>query len=168
MSLAPPSVVRNESNTPVVTGGHSDEVWRPLASIASDDSVTVREVNDLGVLERYAAAWNRLLRETPGGASYFHSYDWFATYWQHYGADQRMRVLLVLDDGRLAGIVPLVVVRERTRLGRLRSLRYPLHGWGSFYSPIGRDLRLLLRHALGHVLSERRDWDLIDITEERL
>ena len=59
-----------------------------------------------------------------------------------------MRVMLVFDEGRLAGVVPLVVACERTRLGTLRSLRYPLHGWGSFYGPIGADSRLLLRHTL--------------------
>jgi CelD/BcsL family acetyltransferase involved in cellulose biosynthesis len=162
MSLAPPSIVRNESNAPVVTRGDSAELGDRSAGVTSDHSFTIREINDLDALERYAAAWNRLLQETPG-ASYFHSYDWFATYWRHYGTDQRMRVMLVLDDGRLAGIVPLVVARDQTRLGRLRSLRYPLHGWGSFYGPIGRDPRLLLRHALANVLTGRRDWDLIDM-----
>jgi CelD/BcsL family acetyltransferase involved in cellulose biosynthesis len=127
---------------------------RPVFSIC--------EINDLGSLERYAAGWNELLSETPGG-SYFHSFEWFATYWQHFGGDQRMRVLLVLEDGRLIGIVPLVVIRERTRVGRLRSLRYPLHGWGSFYGPIGPEPRLLLRHALAHVFGSRRDWDLLDL-----
>jgi CelD/BcsL family acetyltransferase involved in cellulose biosynthesis len=66
-------------------------------------------------------------------------------------------------DGRLVGIVPFVVVRERTRLGLLRSLRYPLQGWGSFYGPIGGDPRVLLRHALAHILVKRRDWDLLDM-----
>jgi CelD/BcsL family acetyltransferase involved in cellulose biosynthesis len=74
-----------------------------------------------------------------------------------------MRILLMLDDGRLAGVVPLVVTRERTKLGSLRSLRYPLHGWGSFYGPIGADARCLLRCALKHILATRRDWELLDL-----
>src|SRR4029078_5064762 len=109
------------------------------------------EVNDLRRLERYAPDWNALLEVTPG-ASYFHTYDWFATYWQHFGQGQRMRVVLMFDHGRLAGVAPFVVARERTKLGWIRSLRYPLHGWGSFYGPIGPDTGNLLRQSLRHIL----------------
>lgn len=163
MNVALLSTLPNESNATVLPGAESAEVRNVPSMPSLDDSaVSVREINDLGALARYAAGWNALLPETPGG-SYFHSYNWFATYWEHYGGDQRMRVLLVLDDGRLAGIVPLVVAYEQTTLGRLRSLRYPLHGWGSFYGPIGREPRTLLRHALAHVLGSRRDWDLLEM-----
>ncbi|MEX2138297.1 MAG: GNAT family N-acetyltransferase [Pirellulales bacterium] len=163
MKLAPLSTLPIESNALVVPRAPSAEVCRALSRPPLDETaVTIREINDLAALERYAAGWNGLLRETPS-ASYFHSYDWFSTYWRHCGGDQRMRVLLVLEEGRLAGIVPLVVARDRTRLGQLRSLRYPLHGWGSFYGPIGSEPRGLLRHALAHVLAGRRDWDLLDM-----
>jgi CelD/BcsL family acetyltransferase involved in cellulose biosynthesis len=161
MSLASPQVVSNLSIAPVVPPAeHSDCTYvRPALN---SRSIEIREVNDLQGIEQYSAAWNKLLPSTPG-ASYFHSYDWFATYWRHFGAEQRMRVLFLLDEGRLAGVVPLVVARERTKLGRLRSLRYPLHGWGSFYGPIGADCRSILRCALKHVLATRRDWDLLDL-----
>jgi CelD/BcsL family acetyltransferase involved in cellulose biosynthesis len=161
MTLASPQVVSNLTNAPVLPrteqSGRS-QIWSALDSA----EVEVREVNDLDELEQYAADWNKLLLRTPG-ASYFHSYDWFADYWRHFSADQRMRVMLVLDDGRLAGVVPLVIARELTKLGSLRSLRYPLHGWGSFYGPIGADTRCILRCALEHILATRRDWDLLDL-----
>lgn len=161
MTLAAPDVVSNLANAPVVPRTQPSD--RSLDSPAiRPAAVGVREINDLNLLEPHIADWNKLLSATPG-ASYFYSYDWFATYWRHFGAGQRMRVLLVLDDGRLAGVVPLVVTRERTKLGRLRSLRYPLHGWGSFYGPIGTDSRFLLRYALKHILATRRDWDLLDL-----
>ena len=161
MKLAPQPSLPNEANVRVIPAGESADLCNKR--LASDDSTFhVREINDLGSLDRFAAGWNRLLHETPG-ASYFQSYDWFATYWQYYGSDRRMRVLLVLDEGRLVGIVPLVVVRDRTRAGHLRSLRYPLHGWGSFYGPIGRQPRVLLRHAFAHILGTTRDWDLLDM-----
>jgi CelD/BcsL family acetyltransferase involved in cellulose biosynthesis len=161
MTLASPDRVSNLANAPVVPRAESsvDSLDWPAIHPAA---VEVHEINDPSALEPHATDWNELLLATPG-ASYFHSYDWFATYWRHFGAEQRMRVLLVFDDERLAGIVPLVVTRERTKLGSLRSLRYPLHGWGSFFGPIGADSRLLLRYALKHVLTTRRDWDLLDL-----
>jgi CelD/BcsL family acetyltransferase involved in cellulose biosynthesis len=125
-------------------------------------SLEVREINELASLERFAADWNSLLPRTPG-ASYFQSFDWFATYWRHFGATRRMRVMLVWGNQRLVGVVPLCIVRERTKIGGVRSLRYPLDGWGSFYGPIGGEPRMLLRAALAHVLATPRDWDLIDM-----
>jgi CelD/BcsL family acetyltransferase involved in cellulose biosynthesis len=161
MSLASSHVVSNLLIAPVVPRAERSAGAHVLAAL-SPGSIEVREVNDPSGLEQYAADWNKLLPATPG-ASYFHSYDWFATYWRHFGAGQRMRVMLVLNDGRVAGVVPLVVTRERTKLGRLRSLRYPLHGWGSFYGPIGADWRSILRCTLRHVLATGRDWDLLDL-----
>jgi CelD/BcsL family acetyltransferase involved in cellulose biosynthesis len=120
------------------------------------------EINDPIVLERYAPDWNALLESTPG-ASYFHTYEWFATYWRHFGDTQRMRTVLLFDGDRLTGVAPFVVARERTTAGAIRSLRYPLHGWGSFYGPIGSDTRTILRLSLKHLLATRRDWDVIDM-----
>ena len=56
-----------------------------------------------------------------------------------FGAGQTLRVIVVLDDDRAAGIVPLVVRSERSKLGAFRVLTFPLHDWGSFYGPIGPD-----------------------------
>jgi CelD/BcsL family acetyltransferase involved in cellulose biosynthesis len=162
MKLADIPNVQNETIAPIVPTG---SVVRPVGGSVNPVGIAgptdVREINSLGALAPYKAAWNGLLPHTPG-ASYFHSYDWFATYWKHYGAEQRMRVVLVFDQDGLVGVVPLTVVRERTKLGRLRSLRYPLHGWGSFFGAIGPNTELLLGRALDHVLTTRRDWDLLD------
>ena len=96
----------------------------------------VVEINDIDELEHYWLIWNALLAETPG-ASFFHSLDWLATYWKHFGHRQKLRVLVVYSRGIPVGIVPLTVICERTRVGRIRTLTYPLHDWGSFYGPIG-------------------------------
>ena len=70
-------------------------------------------------------------------ASFFHSFDWLEIYWRHFGDGQRLRVLVVRAGGEPLGILPLVVRSERTRLGTVRTLTYPLHDWGTFYGPIG-------------------------------
>jgi CelD/BcsL family acetyltransferase involved in cellulose biosynthesis len=102
------------------------------------------------------------LAETAG-ASFFQSWDWLACYWRHYGGTQRLRVLLVLEDGQPRGVVPLVVREEQTRAGRLRILTYPLDDWGSFFGPIGGQPQAILTAALGYVRATARDWDLLDL-----
>ena len=120
----------------------------------------VIEVNDFDALESYRLAWDALLPETPR-ASYFHTYDWLATYWRHFGQDQRLRVLIARAAGKTIGIVPLVVRSERHRLGSERVLTFPLEDWGMWYGPIGRNTAATWLLAARHIASSRRDWDTI-------
>jgi CelD/BcsL family acetyltransferase involved in cellulose biosynthesis len=119
------------------------------------------EINDPAGLAALAPLWRTLLAQTPG-ASFFHSLDWLATYWKHFGGGQRLRVLVV-DDGGAVGILPLVVRRVRRRLGIVRVLTYPLDDWGSFYGPLGGDPVGTLAGGLSHVLRAPRDWHVIEL-----
>ena len=74
-----------------------------------------------------------------------------------------LRVLVVETEGKPIGIVPLVVTMESRRIGRVRVLGYPLHGWGSFYGPIGPEPTAILSAALQHICNTPRNWDLIDL-----
>ncbi len=123
---------------------------------------TVREINDLQTLVGYRLVWNSLLPQTPG-ASFFHSLDWLETYWSHFGAELRWRVLLVYRGDRCIGILPLVL-RHKRLVGKLRVLTYPLDNWGSFYGPIGPDPGATLAAGLGHIRDTPRDWDLVELS----
>jgi CelD/BcsL family acetyltransferase involved in cellulose biosynthesis len=122
----------------------------------------VEEFRDIESLSSLADEWRRLLAQTPN-ANFFQSLDWLTTYWRHYGEGQRLRLLVVRDDAGVAGIVPLTVLREPSRLGGLRTLTYPQAYWGSFYGSIGPDPATTLRAALQHIARSRRDWDVIDL-----
>jgi len=121
----------------------------------------VVEINRIEELEAHRPLWDALLSQTPR-ASFFQSLDWLQTYWRHFGAGQRLRVLIV-GGQRPLGIVPLTVVLQRTRIGRLKTLTYPLHDWGSLYGPLGPDPRAALTAALGHIRRTPRDWDMLDL-----
>ncbi len=94
----------------------------------------VLEINCIDALEPYRPAWQTLLDQTAAG-SFFQSLEWLEVYWRHFGEGQKLRVLIVAAAGRPAGILPLSVMPERTRLGPVRTLTYPLHNWGSFTAP---------------------------------
>lgn len=127
----------------------------------------VDEYSDLASAAYLRAAWNELLAVTPR-ADFFRSFDWLETYWNHYGASQRLRLLVVRDDAAAdpqapVGIVPLTVLTEPSKLGALRILTYPAAYWGSHYSPIGATQPQILAAALAHVKGTRRNWDLLDL-----
>lgn len=97
--------------------------------------MNVRELNSLEELLCLEAVWSDLLSQTPE-ANFFQSLTWLKVYWQHYGTEQELRVLLVEDGGQALGILPLVRRREQTKVGPISYLTYPLDYWGSFYGPI--------------------------------
>jgi CelD/BcsL family acetyltransferase involved in cellulose biosynthesis len=129
----------------------------------------VREFRDIAALRPYRETWNALLAETAD-ASYFLSYDWLENYWEHFRADQELRVLVIESPGvatnhapHVVGILPLVVRREETRLGKVRVLTFPLHGWGTSYGPIGPDPQTTLDQAWRYLATLKRDFDLFDL-----
>lgn len=122
----------------------------------------VHEINDIDELAKYRLAWSLLLPQTRN-ATFFQSLDWLEVYWRHFGANQRLRALVVFRENRPMGIVPLVVRTERTGIGRLRMLTYPLDYWGSFYGPIGPGPTATLLAAMQHIRHTPRDWDLLDL-----
>ncbi|MGC4004338.1 MAG: GNAT family N-acetyltransferase [Pirellulales bacterium] len=134
----------------------------------------VREYDHCDSLRHRRREWNALALPMLGN-SHFHSFDWLETYWRHHSPGQRLRILTIesqFDDGstRLAGVLPLVVRRESTRLGSVRTLTYPLHGWGTLYGPIGPDPRTTLHAGMTHLARTKRDFDLLELRwiEERL
>jgi CelD/BcsL family acetyltransferase involved in cellulose biosynthesis len=122
----------------------------------------IRECNSLEELAPVSSAWRAVLDQTPG-ANFFQSLEWLSVYWRHFGAGQRLRVLLVHDGGLITGILPLVVKRERTKVGPMRFLTYPLDYWGSFYGPLGKDPDHVLSAGLDYLRSQPRDWDVLEL-----
>ena len=122
----------------------------------------VIEINDVRDLDSLQLTWNALVAGTPR-ASFFQTYDWFRSYWQHFGEGQKLRLLVVRAAGRAIGIVPLCVRRERYTVGTLRVLTYPLHDWGVWYGAIGADQAATMFMAMRYLQQSRRDWDLMDL-----
>ncbi|MBI1248622.1 GNAT family N-acetyltransferase [bacterium] len=122
----------------------------------------VLEINQPHDLAYVRCNWQRLWNSTPG-ANFFQTLQWLQIYWKHFGEDKRMRVILVLEGERLVGVVPLVVVNESTRLGKIRVLTYPLSDWGSHFGILAENPQQALSLALEHIYQSRRDWDLIDL-----
>ncbi len=122
----------------------------------------VIEINQIDQLEDLRLIWTLLASQTRG-ASFFHTLDWLQAYWQHFGMGQQLRVLVVWSGGTPVGILPLTVTREKTRVGTVRVLTYPLHDWGTFFGPIGPNPTATLTLAMQHIHNTPRDWDLLDL-----
>jgi CelD/BcsL family acetyltransferase involved in cellulose biosynthesis len=122
---------------------------------------TVREINDPAELAKFGPTWNELVARTPQ-ASFFHSFQWLQTYWQHFSAGKRLRILMVHEGNALLGILPLVRSTAR-RSEPFHVLAYPLDHWGNFYGPIGPDPPATLTSALNHLRRTPRDWHFLEL-----
>ena len=122
----------------------------------------VVEVNEVERLLSYRDDWARLLAETSD-ACFFQTLDWLAIYWRHFGRDQRLRALLVYEGNRIVGILPLAVRLTATRAGAVRTLGYPLDGWGTRFGPLGTNCRAVFLAGLEHVQKTARDWDVLEL-----
>lgn len=124
--------------------------------------IEVVEINDVEKLANYRLVWNSLFPSTPN-ASFFLTFDWFDTYWRHFGHDQKMRVLVVYGDGEPLGIVPLCVRREAYRVSKVRVLTYPLDNWSTWFGPIGPNPATTMMAAMQHLRRTPRDWDMMEL-----
>jgi CelD/BcsL family acetyltransferase involved in cellulose biosynthesis len=122
----------------------------------------ILEIQRIEELAQFRREWGALLDQTAG-ASFFQSLEWLEIYWRHFGLGQQLRVLVVLEEDRPVGILPLVVRSERSKVGLIRVLTFPLQSWGSFYGPIGPTPRRTLTLGMEHIRSTRRDWDILEL-----
>ncbi|QDT19571.1 GNAT family N-acetyltransferase [Gimesia chilikensis] len=122
----------------------------------------VIELNEIDALLDYHQDWTRLLSVTPGG-SFYRSLEWLRDYWTHFAEDQKLRVLVIRDDGEVTGIVPLCIRRIKSKFGTCRIVTYPFDDWGSIYGPSTACPEQTLTTALKYLLESRRDWDMIDL-----
>ena len=122
----------------------------------------VLEIGSIAELNAFRGVWQSLLAQTPE-ASFFHSLEWLEVYWRHYGESQTLRVLVVAEGDRVTGILPLAICNERTKVGAVRLLTYPLGGWSSFYGAIGPDPAGTLRAGFDYLRSTRRNWDVLEL-----
>ncbi|MEX1040469.1 MAG: GNAT family N-acetyltransferase [Pirellulaceae bacterium] len=124
--------------------------------------IRVIEINEIPLLSHIRENWERLWQETPS-SGFFQTLPWLETYWKHFSEGKRLRVLLIVDGETMIGIVPLVVTSEKTKLGTVHVLTYPLADWGNQYGPLGRNQGRVLEIAATHIRNTPRDWELFDL-----
>jgi CelD/BcsL family acetyltransferase involved in cellulose biosynthesis len=120
------------------------------------------EINDLTDLEPYQLVWRALWQQTPD-ASFFQSLEWLKVYREHFGARNRLRVLITLSGKEVIGILPLAVVSRRLTSGFARVLSYATAPWLPVTGPVGPNPTATLHAALKHQAGIRRDWDILDL-----
>ena len=69
-------------------------------------------IDEIGDFRALAAEWAELHDACPD-SNPFNSWEWLFSWWQAYGHGKQLRLLTCRLDGRLVGVAPLYLVREK-------------------------------------------------------
>lgn len=121
-------------------------------------------------LTALAPAW-RALHARARHASIFNSWEWLSAWWEHYGQNRQLYVLVVREDDSVVGILPAYV--EKTRVLRMAEMNVMCFlGTGGDTAPddldalIDPDREKSVAAALaGYVFGELKEWDALWMTD---
>ena len=127
----------------------------------------IRILDRLADLTSYAGRWNELLSRSASNSVFLTS-EWIEPWWQVFGTDLELLVLVAEEHGRLIGIAPLMIAPHPSPGGRhIRTLMFVGQGGDTlaehldFVLEPGRERELIgafVEHLCG---SLRRRWDAL-------
>ena len=74
--------------------------------------LSIEEVNDVEKFRALRETWNKLLRESSDD-NIFLTWEWLFMWWQHYGGDKKLRILIIKESGKIIGIAPFMQSKYR-------------------------------------------------------
>jgi CelD/BcsL family acetyltransferase involved in cellulose biosynthesis len=127
--------------------------------------LTVRAVTTDAEFDRLAPVWDRLMEEARLDNPFL-SYACLRTAWDCFGADNRLLILVVQDDGETVAIAPLMIGTERLLGVRVRRVGFIHH-----VAVERLDFIVARRHAQAYAavweyLRRRsNEWDLLKLPQ---
>lgn len=127
----------------------------------------VEIVNDFNHFRLMRSEWDAFVQECEW-SSISHRHEWLTCWWEAFGENAAFRLLILREDGRLAGILPLMLKREWVRALPIRVLSFALNG----HTPEGG---ILLKdrveepfeHLLASLKSTENEWDILRLEKLR-
>lgn len=127
--------------------------------------ITVEEVSSAEGLEGLRGTWEEAqARSAPDNV--FATFEWAVAWWRQFGAGRRLRVLVLRDGARAAGILPLwegPLWRRFTPFRRIQLLGTGLSDRLDLFLP--EDPAEGAESALRHLLARPARWDLLDLRD---
>jgi CelD/BcsL family acetyltransferase involved in cellulose biosynthesis len=75
-------------------------------------TLSIEEVNDIEKFQILKEPWDALLRKSTDN-NIFLTWEWLFTWWQHYGEGNKLRIIIVREEDKIIGIVPLMETTYR-------------------------------------------------------
>lgn len=163
-------LMRRRESTLVTVNPHC--VWWHSDRCSEDDmpglrgrtSVETRLIEDSSAFALLEPFWNRIVVQSDANTCHS-TFEWLFTWWQHFGTDRRLLLLVAYEHDMPVGLAPLYVGNGTTEPRDLRFLGQGLSDYADFISP--RERPDILKELITAVLMHRQLWDSIDLEEIR-
>ena len=124
----------------------------------------VKEVNDFQLLKD---EWNILLKKSIIDDNIFLTWEWLSTWWEHFGQERRLLILLVEEGNKVLAIVPLMLSRYKVkRFGNIKKVEFvgvPHSDYHNFI--ILEKEKECLRNIINYLKYEVSGWNWIELRE---
>jgi CelD/BcsL family acetyltransferase involved in cellulose biosynthesis len=126
---------------------------------------TVEPVTDYQAFLDLAPLWNRLADEA-GTDHPFVRHEWVRTWWDSFGAGQRLYVLVIKAGGEPVAIAPLMLSDRRLHGVRIRQLEFIWNVYAErFDFIVGRWPTDAYRAMWIHLVNHQRLWDVLRLPQ---
>ena len=131
------------------------------------DNYSIKKVNDLSEFEKLKTAWDNLA-EKQGSYMPFLCFDWFKIWFKNFLDANQLMILLLYEKGRIAGIAPFLVTREKfksipvSKIELIGNVYSPIRGVIFAESELGNK-KIYLNKIINYFFKDFREWDVIDL-----
>jgi CelD/BcsL family acetyltransferase involved in cellulose biosynthesis len=126
-------------------------------------SFEIRLIEDINVLGPRASEWDALLKRSAT-RTVFQTMEWQRSWWNAFGADARLLVLIAEEAGRMVAIAPLMVSVQRLMGRKRRVVEFIGTHAADYCDFIAEPARRPAVYALlGWLVDHARSWDLLHL-----
>jgi len=124
----------------------------------------VETVTDLASFLAMEASWNVLVHEA--GIPYpFFRHEWARTWWECFGGDRELRIILVKDGRDLIGLAPLMLSQGSIYGMRMRRLEFLANIHTRVCGFVVSRRPQETHRALWTLLAQQHDWDVVQLRD---
>lgn len=156
---------RQPQSWAVATDAPSSSAIQVSPALKGDSATTVRVYSDFSAIPVSADRWDTWT-EASGG-DLFASHMWCRHWWKHFHGDRHLQLVLALQNGKLAAILPLFGDRIRVGGCEIRVLRLVGSDYGVTPSSYAMAARVDegVACAIARAIVDTCDWDVLWLGE---
>ena len=128
--------------------------------------VQIEVINNFDDLFRLKAIWDDLLKQS-GSATPFLTFEWLTTWWDCYGNDKQLFILIAQDEGEIVGIAPIYIEKKvYFKLIPLKKICFLGTGISDYHDfIIVKNREQVLTAFFNYLFTHRKLWSILRLRE---
>ncbi|MCP4567735.1 MAG: GNAT family N-acetyltransferase [FCB group bacterium] len=119
--------------------------------------IDISRVETVEAFEQLRPDWDRLLSQSDVN-NIFLTFDWIKSWWETFGEQFRLYILLIKEGDKLIGIAPLMLTLRKS----IRFIGTPNADYGDL---IGPDKDVIIKQVFSYLTKHNDEWNKIDLQQ---